>query len=179
MKIILLILLIVSAGKNSIYLNNSLNHNYYTKNYKNEIAVADDVQPNMKVYRYSEYGYEVSYPQNYNVVISGGHSPVANPEYEMRLGLYSKDSRNTLSIDTINKVIFRDKYSNFDEFIKYKGLNLRFDEEVTINHNHRKIYKVKGDNYYLSSFENDKYIFQFSSSSKEFLEKIMSTFKFL
>lgn len=139
----------------------------------------DDASSNMKVYKYVEYGYEIAYPQNYDIELSGGHSPAANPEFEMRLSVYTKDGLPGVDIDSINKVNNKDKYQNVEEFIKYKHLNVKFDEDIIINDKHNKIYKLEDDNYYFSFFENDKYIFQLSSSSKDILKKIMMTFRFI
>ncbi len=110
--------------------------------------------------------------------MSGGHSPAANPEYEMRLSLYSKDSQLRLDIDSVDKVNYKDKYQNVEDFIKYKHLNIKFDEDFIINDKHNKIYKSESEDYYFSFLENEKYIFQLSSSSKDILKKIMNTFKF-
>jgi hypothetical protein len=93
--------------------------------------------------------------------------------------LYSKYSRIILDIDSIDKVSYRDKYLNVEEFIKYKQRKVKFDEDIIIDNKHNKIYKSEDDNYYFSFFENEKYIFQLSSSSKKFLKKIMATFTFI
>lgn len=138
-----------------------------------------DIPPDWKVYRYSDYGYEIAYPREYNAALSGGHSPVANPELGMRLSLSSKDNQPGLDIDSINKVDYKDKYQNVEEYIKYKHLTIMFDENITINNKANKIYKLKDDNHYFSFFENENYIFQFSSNSKEILKKIMTTFIFV
>jgi outer membrane murein-binding lipoprotein Lpp len=144
----------------------------------NEIKA--DIPLDWKAYRYPEYGYEVSYPESYNTNVSGGHSPVANPEFGMRLSLYSNDREPNLDIDSIDKVNFKDKYKNTEDFIKYKfKSNIIFDENIVIKNNNNKIYKIKDDNYYFAYFENTNFIFQFSCSSKETLKKIMSTFNFI
>jgi hypothetical protein len=150
-------------------------------NYKhsNEEVVETDTPLNMKAYRYNEYGYEIGYHPSFDIEISGGHSPAANPEYGMRLSLYSKDSQLRLDIDSVEKVNYKDKYQSVEDFIKYKHLNIKFDEDFIINDKHNKIYKSESEDYYFSFLENEKYIFQLSSSSKDILKKIMITFKFI
>lgn len=145
---------------------------------KNNPIVAGDVSSNMKVYQYRDYGYEIAYPQEYEVQISGGHSPLANPEFGMRLSLYSKDNPS-LDIDSIDKVNYKDKYQSIEEFIIYKHLDIKLDEDYIIDEKTYKIYKLEDDNYYFSFVENDKYIFQLSSSSKTLLRQIIQTFKFI
>lgn len=145
----------------------------------NKKVVETDASPNLKVYKYIEYGYEIAYPQNYNISLSGGHSPEANPEFGMRLSLYSEDNQSGLDIDSIDKANYKNKYENVEDFIKYKYLNLKLDEDFIINDKYNKIYKLEGDNYYFSYFENKDYIFQLSSSSKDVLKKIIPTFKFI
>jgi hypothetical protein len=139
---------------------------------------ANDIPSNMKVYQYKDYGYEIAYPQDYKVQISGGHSPLANPEFGMRLSLYSKDNPG-LDIDSIDKINFKDKYQSIGEFISYKHLDIKPDEDVIVHDNQNTIYKLEGDNYYFSFFENDKYIFQLSSSSKALLKTVIEYFKFI
>lgn len=150
---------------------------------KNNIATDNkdfktDTSANMKRFKNIEAGYKIAYPKNYEVQQSGGHSPVANPEYEMRLSLYSKDGLPGLDIDSINKVNYKDKYRNIEGFIKYKRLNLKIDENFIINSESNKIYRLEEENYFFVFFENDKNIFQLSSSSKDILKKIMISFKF-
>lgn len=142
-------------------------------------GVETDIPSNWKVYRYSDYGYEVAYPQNYNAVLSGGHSPVANPELGMRLSLSSKGSQPGVDIDSIDKADYKDKYQNVEEYINYKHLNIMFDEDIIINDKTNKIYKLEEGDYYFSFFDNENYIFQISSGSKEILKKIMATFNFI
>lgn len=141
--------------------------------------VETDTISSLKVYKYIEYGYQIAYPQTYSADLSGGHSPVANPEFGMRLSLTSKDGQPALDIDSIDKVNYKDKYQNVEGFIKYTKLNVKLEEGITINNEHNKIYKLEGDNYYFSFFENEKYIFQLSSSSKDVLKTVMTTFKFI
>lgn len=146
--------------------------------YKNNTTIASDAPSNMKVYQYKDYGYEVAYPQGYQVQISGGHSPVANPEFGMRLSLYSKDNPY-LDIDSIDNINYKDMYQNTEEFINYMHLNIKFEEDLIVDDKHYKIYKLEDDNYYFSFVESDKYIFQLSSSSKTFLKRTIATFKFI
>lgn len=178
-KIIILIILMVIVSSIVIYTNNIF-HDYLRKDGNQSVSVMPTSVPlNMKTYRYNEYGYEVSYPQSYNAVLSGGHSPVANPEYEMRVSLYSKGGRTILDIDSVNKIDYMNKYENYNEFIKYKRLNLSLNEEIIIKNKKNKIYKLVDDNYYFSFLENDKYIFQLSSNSKDLLKTIMFNFRLL
>ena len=145
---------------------------------RNSIITADDIFSNLKFYQNDDYGYEIGYPQDYEMQISGGHSPIANPEYGMRLSLYSK-GKPSLDIDSIDKANYKDKYQNIEEFINYKHLNIKFDEDVILDDKQNKIYKLDGDNYYFSFFENNEYIFELSSSSKDLLKLIMVSFKFI
>lgn len=176
---IILILLIVTVGISSKYSKDRFNFNYELITKHNKIVAADVVPSNMKVYRYEECGYEVSYPYNYFVVLSGVHSPVTNPEYGMRLSLHSEDRRIIMDIDSVNKINYRDKYENYVEFIKYKHLNLSLDEENIVKHKPISIYRLKDEDYYFLFFENDEHIVQLSSNSKEFLKTIMITFRFI
>ncbi len=126
-----------------------------------------------QIYRYLEYGYEVSYPPDYNPSISGGHSVTANPEFGMRLSLYSKDNQPAVDIDTI-KI---DTFHNVDNFIKSKYRDeMTSDGGFSINHENHNIYCINGDDYYFVFFSNKSYIFQLSSSSKELLTKIARAF---
>jgi hypothetical protein len=171
---------VVIVSSKNICLNNIFFYNYQEKRInENVTAITTSVPLNMKIYRYSEYGYEISYPQNYIVVLSGGHSPVANPEYGMRLSLHSKDGIFTLDIDSVDKVKCMNKYKNYKEFIKYKLLNLKLDGEIIIKQKKNEIYKLEDDNYYFSFIENDEYIFQLSSNSKDLLKTIMLNFRFI
>lgn len=178
-KIIISTFLIVIVSSKVIYTNNVF-HDYLREESNQSVSVmATSVPLNMNTYRYNEYGYEVSYPQSYNTGSSGGHSPVANPEYEMRLSLCSWDSKTKLDIDTVNKIDYMDKYENYKEFIKYKRLNLSLSEEIFIKNKKNKIYRLVADNYYFSFLENEKYIFQLSSNSKDLLKTILFNFRFL
>lgn len=141
-------------------------------------VVETNVFANLKSYKNIEAGYEIAYPENYEIQQSGGHSPLANPEYEMRLSLYSKEGLPGLDIDSINKLNYKDKYRNIESFIKYKHLNLKTDEDFIINSKSNKIYRLEGENYFFVFFENNKNIFQLSSSTKDILKKIMISFKF-
>lgn len=132
-----------------------------------------------KTYKYIEYGYEISYPETYGASISGGHSPAANPEFGMRLSLSSPDSPAALDIDSIDKAGFEEKYQNSEDFIKYKKLKVKLDEEIMENDSKIKIYRLEDDDYYFSFFENEKYIFQLSSGSKDLLKDMAATFKFI
>jgi len=135
-----------------------------------------EIPSDWKVYRNLEYGYEVAYPTDYSPSISGGHSVAANPEFGMRLSLYSKDNRPTVDIDPI-KI---DTFHNIDNFIKiqYRG-DMMPDGSVSINNENYNIYRINNDDYYFVFFSNDSYIFQLSSSSKEILTKIIRTFAFI
>lgn len=124
------------------------------------------------VYRYLEYGYEVAYPDNYKPSISGGHSVAANPEFEMRLSLSSKDNQHTVDIDSINI----DSFHTVDNFIKSKYKGEMLIDGSNVNY---KIYRIKGDNYYFVFFSNASHIFQISSSAKDILQKIAQTFIFI
>lgn len=178
-KIIINIFLMIIVCSKIIYANNIF-HDYLRKESNQSVSVIATSNPsNMKTYRYNEYAYEVSYPQSYNAVLTGGHSPMANPEYEMRLSLYSKDGRTTLDIDSVNKIDYKDKYENYKDFIKYKRLNLSLDEEITIKNKKNNIYILLDDNYYFSFIENDKHIFQLSSNSKALLKTILSNSRFI
>jgi hypothetical protein len=139
----------------------------------------ESVSSNFKIYKNSDLGYEIVYPENYQVQLSGGHSPAANPEFEMRLSLYSKEGLTWLDIDSINKVDYKDKYQSVEDFIKYKQLNIREHEDFIVNDKAYKIYILKDDKYYFAYFENDKHIFQLSSSSKDMLKSIMTNFKLI
>lgn len=135
-----------------------------------------EVSSNWKIYKYPEYGYEVSYPPDYNPSISGGHSVAANPEFEMRLSLYSKDNQPAVDIDSI-KI---DTFHNVDNFIKSQYRDeMTPDGSISLNDENHKIYCINGDDYYFVFFSNKSYIFQLSSSSKELLTKIARTFVFI
>ncbi len=135
-----------------------------------------EIPSDWKMYRYLEYGYEVAYPTDYSPSISGGHSVAANPEFGMRLSLYSKDNHPTVDIDSI-KI---DTFHNIDNFIKskYRG-DMTPDGSISINNENHNIYSINGDDYYFVFFSNGSYIFQLSSSSKELLTKIARTFAFI
>lgn len=143
---------------------------------KSNTLTITDAPSDMKIYKYEDYGYEIAYPKDYEVQISGGHSPIANPELGTRLSLFSKNNPG-LDIDSIDKLNFKDKYQNIEEYINYKHLDIKPDEDFNANDKNNKIYKLDGDNYYFSFFENDKYIFQLSSNSKTLLKKVMENFK--
>jgi cell division protein FtsB len=159
--------------------NSTLKENIDEFNMPKEIR--PDIPLDWKVYRYLQYGYEVAYPENYYASISGGHSPAANPELEMRLSLSTKDnSQPWVDIDSIGKTNYKDKYQNVEDYIKYKFQDgIVFDENIIVNNHINKIYKMKDDNYYFSFIENRSFIFEFSCSSKEILQKIMNTFIFI
>jgi len=129
-----------------------------------------------KIYRYLEYEYEVAYPEDYSPSISGGHSVVANPEYEMRLSLLPKDNLPLVDIDSVTI----DTFQSVDNFIKIKFKDeMIIGGSLSVNNVNYGIYKPKDDNYYFVFFSNKSHIFQISSSSKEFLQKIAGTFKFI
>lgn len=142
-------------------------------------TIGVEIPENWKMYRYLELGYEIAYPQDYNLGISGGHSPAANPELGMRLSLSSKDNQVSLDIDLIDKVGYEDKYTNAEEYVKFKNMNLIIDEDNSVNIDNNKIYKLEGETYYLFFVENENYIFRLSSSSKETLKKVIKTFRFI
>lgn len=171
--IVLLILVILLMGCSSSK-NEALSTSGPVTNKK---IIGTYASTDLKFYKYNELGYEIVYPENYFIDLSGGHSQEANTEYETRLSLYSKDGKPGLDIDTINKVNYKDKYKNAEDYIKYKNLNIKIEEDVIINDMFNKIFKMEGDNYYFAFFENDRYIFQLSSGSKDFLKKIMMTFR--
>lgn len=135
-----------------------------------------EVYSDWKIYKYPEYGYEVSYPPDYSPSISGGHSVDWNPEFGMRLSLYSKDNHPTVDIDSI-KI---DTFDSIDNFIKnkYRG-DMTPDESFSINNENHNIYSINGDDYYFVFLSDGSYIFQLSSSSKELLTKIARTFTFI
>ncbi|WP_308898509.1 hypothetical protein [Candidatus Desulfosporosinus nitrosoreducens] len=134
-----------------------------------------NIPQDWKIYRYLECGYEIAYPENYEPSISGGHSVVANPEYEVRLSLYSKE-QPYVDIDSIRI----DTYKSIINFIQNNFKNrIVIDGNMVVNNVNCNIYKSVEENYYYIFLSNSRYIFQISSESKETIEKVSKTFMFI
>jgi len=153
-------------------------------------APPEDEIDDWETYRNEEYGFEVKYPQNYTISISGGHSPLAHPENLARIsiipeGMVPDINHPYIDIDIVDPKGFTSV--GVDNYIAktYEDRLSPLEESLLITNTESKIYKLKDQDFFFIFFRNDKYIlsnnyiFNTGSPSKEFLTEILSTFGFI
>jgi hypothetical protein len=136
---------------------------------------------NWKTYRNEELKFEFKYPDNYKIDITGGHSPLAHPELGIRISIIPKgvtpDINNPyIDINLINPAYF----VSLDDYIS-KTYENRISPigELSIGNIVVKIYKLENADFFYTFLRNESSIFDISSPSKDFLVKVLSTFRFL
>jgi hypothetical protein len=136
---------------------------------------------NWKTYRNEELKIEFKYPDNYKIDITGGHSPLAHPELGIRISIIPKgitpDINNPyIDINLVNPAYF----ASLDDYIP-KTYENRISpiDELSIGNIVIKIYKLENADFFYIFLRNKGPIFDISSPSKDFLVKVLSTFRFL
>jgi hypothetical protein len=134
-----------------------------------------------KTYRDEELKIEFKYPDNYRIDVTGGHSPLAHPELGIRISIMPKgitpDINNPyIDINLVNPAYF----ASLDDYISKKYENrISPIDELSIGNIVIKIYKLENADFFYTFLRNKSSIFDISSPSKDFLVKVLSTFRFL
>lgn len=165
--------------KYEIYKVTQENKKLAEKNQSLERAIRDFQEPTLttpeipegwRIFRELGLGFEIGLPQNWKVekgeVLKG--KPV--------LSIISENS--SIKIDFIAEEI--KDYWNIDNYVnkKYK-YSIYVKESIVINNEKYDVYKQSGKKRYYVLLKGKNYIFDISSSSEEYLKKIIGTFKFI
>jgi len=145
-----------------------------------ELKRAIEETANWKTYKNEEIGIEFKYPDNYKIDVTGGHMPY-RPELGVRISVMPKgiipDINNPyIDINLIDSTYF----ASLEDYIS-KTYETRISpiDELSVGKTISKIYKLENADFFYIFLRNKGSIFNISSQSKDFLVKVLSTFRFL
>lgn len=132
-----------------------------------------------ETYRNEEYGFEIRYPNEYKIEISGGHSPAANPELLSRISVVAQRPDITTSYVDIQMVDGK-QFSGIEDY-KTKKYQKEFVliDRTDVEGVDYQVFRLGNWDFFFVFLENKDYIFNISSPDKEFLTQILSTFRFI
>jgi hypothetical protein len=140
------------------------------KDFQEPILTTPEVPEGWRVFRHLNLGFEVGLPQSWKAVTGEGgqEKPI--------LSIISENS--SVKVDFITEDI--KVYWNIDNYInkKYK-YSIYVKESIVINNQRYDIYKQPGIKRYYILLKGKNYIFDISSTSEEYLKRIIATFKFI
>lgn len=140
------------------------------KDFQEPKLTTPEIPEGCSVFRHLNLGFEVGLPQGWKAEIGEGvqGKPV--------LSITSENS--SIKVDFIT-VDIKD-YWNIDNYVnkKYKyGIYVK--ESIVVNNQKYDVYKQSGTKLYYILFKGKNYILDISSTSEEYLKKIIGTFKFI
>jgi hypothetical protein len=135
------------------------------KDFQEPNLTTSEVPEGWRVFRQLSFGFEVGLPQNWRV-----------EKGEEVLSIISENS--SVKVDFITEDI--KDYWNIDNYVnkKYK-YSIYVKEGIVVNNQKYDIYKQSGTKRYYIFIKGKNYIFDISSTSEEYLKKIIGTFKFI
>lgn len=140
------------------------------KDFQEPNLTTSEVPEGWRVFRELSFGFEVGLPQNWRV--EKGEEAKGG----LVLSIISENSSVKVDFNTEN---IRD-YWSIDNYVnkKYK-YSIYVKEGIDVNNQKYDIYKQSGTKLYYVFIIGKNYIFDISSTSEEYLKKIIGTFKFI
>jgi len=133
-----------------------------------------------QTYRNEEIGIEFKYPDNYKIDVTEGHMPL-RPELGIRISIIPQgvtpDINNPyIDINLVDSTYF----ANLNDYIS-KTYDARISSigEISVDNTVNNIYKLENSDFFYVFLSSRKSIFNISSPSKDFLAKVLSTFRFI
>jgi hypothetical protein len=140
------------------------------KDFQEPILTTPEVPEGWRVFRQLSLGFEVGFPQSWKAEIGEA------VQGKSALSIISENS--SVKIDFLTEDI--KNYWNIDNYVnkKYK-YSIYVKESIVINNQRYDIYKQSGTKRYYILLKGKNYILDISSTSEEYLKKIIGTFKFI
>ncbi len=140
------------------------------KDFQEPKLTTPEVPEGWRVFRQLSLGFEVGLPKSWKA--ETGEGGLGKPV----LSIISENS--SVKVDFVTEDI--KDYWNIDNYInkKYK-YDIYVKDSIVINNQRYDIYKQSGTKRYYILLKGKNYIFDISSTSEEYLKKIIATFKFI
>jgi hypothetical protein len=132
--------------------------------------------PRWKTFRNGKFGFQLKYPATHRVEASGGHSPLAHPEYLARFSILPNAKVSPTSPRMDIDVASGRQFTSERDFVEteFDG-RLRLEGTTTLAGSIHTLYSFQG--YHFVFIRHGRYILSFSSPTKQFLLALTVTLR--
>src|SRR5262249_1356799 len=132
--------------------------------------------PHWQTLRSRQFGFQLRHPASHTVEVSGGHSPLAHPQYLARFSITPKTQWTPESAHIDIDVANARQFSNTRAFVKteFDG-RLRPEGKASFAGSTHTLYSFQG--YHFVFISHGRYILAFSGPSRRFLLAVAVTLR--